>query len=214
MNTYRPSDDIPFRILDELTREDIISQRMLADRLGIALGLVNAYLKRLYKKGHIKLKTLPRNRIKYIITPKGLAEKARLTYDYMHRSINYFRDIRQKIENTYALMVASGVKDVLLWGDGEIAELCYISTRGLPLKIVGVVGNERIENGFFGHHIYSIECLKNVTYDVILIASVGNKAIENISQAGVEPDRIYSLTPPLIPPFVRGGIQGVVNTLA
>ena len=79
---------------------------------------------------------------------------------------------------------------------------------------MGVVGDKRIENGFFGHHIYSIECLKDVTYDVILIASVGNKAIENISQAGVEPDRIYSLTPPLIPPFVRGGIQGVVNTLA
>ncbi|MEK6546525.1 MAG: winged helix-turn-helix transcriptional regulator, partial [Nitrospinota bacterium] len=124
MNTYHPSEDIPFRILDELTREDIISQRMLADRLGIALGLVNAYLKRLYKKGYIKLKTLPRNRIKYIITSKGLAEKARLTYDYMHRSISYFRDIRQKIENTYALMEAYGVKEDLLSGDGEIAELC------------------------------------------------------------------------------------------
>src|SRR3990167_3366392 len=191
MNANLPSEDIPYRILHEFAKEGIISQRVLADRLGIALGLVNIYIKRLYKKGHIKLKTLPKNRIKYIITPKGLAEKARLTYSYMHRSINYFRDIRQKIENTYALMVASGVKDVLLWGDGEIAELCYISSRGLPLKIVGVVGNKRIENGFFGYHIYSIECLKDVTYDAILVAVVIDNAVkDDISQIGVNSNRV------------------------
>ena len=194
MNANLPSEDIPYRILDEFAKEGIISQRVLADRLGIALGLVNAYLKRLYKKGHIKLKTLPRNRIKYIITPKGLAEKARLTYDYMHRSINYFRDIRQKIENTYAIMLTSGVKDVLLWGDGEIAELCYISSRGLPLKIVGVVSDKRIENGFFGYHIYSIECLKDVTYDAILVAVVIDNAVkDDISQIGVNSNRVYYL---------------------
>ena len=194
MNANLPSEDIPYRILDEFAKEGIISQRVLADRLGIALGLVNIYIKRLYKKGHIKLKTLPKNRIKYIITPKGLAEKARLTYSYMHRSINYFRDIRQKIENTYALMVASGVKDVLLWGDGEIAELCYISSRGLPLKIVGVVSDKRIENGFFGYHIYSIECLKDVTYDAILVAVVIDNAVkDDISQIGVNSNRVYYL---------------------
>ena len=194
MNANLPSEDIPYRILDEFAKEGIISQRVLADRLGIALGLVNIYIKRLYKKGHIKLKTLPRNRIKYIITPKGLAEKARLTYSYMHRSINYFRDIRQKIENTYAIMLTSGVKDVLLWGDGEIAELCYISSRGLPLKIVGVVSDKRIENGFFGYHIYSIECLKDVTYDAILVAVVIDNAVkDDISQIGVNSNRVYYL---------------------
>jgi len=194
MNANLPSEDIPYRILDEFAKEGIISQRVLADRLGIALGLVNIYIKRLYKKGHIKLKTLPKNRIKYIITPKGLAEKARLTYSYMHRSINYFRDIRQKIENTYAIMLTSGVKDVLLWGDGEIAELCYISSRGLPLKIVGVVSDKRIENGFFGYHIYSIECLKDVTYDAILVAVVIDNAVkDDISQIGVNSNRVYYL---------------------
>jgi DNA-binding MarR family transcriptional regulator len=193
MNTYLSSEEIPYRILDELTREDIISQRMLADRLGIALGLVNAYIKRLYKKGHIKLKALPRNRIRYIITPKGLKEKARLTYRYMRRSISYFRDIRQKIENTYALMIASGDIDVLLWGDGEIAELCYISSRGLPINIVGVVGDKRIEDGFFGHPIYSEGCLKGIAYGAILVTSAGDKGAKNINQAGVGTDKIYYL---------------------
>ncbi len=193
MNTNTGHDEIALRLLDEFEKEPMITQRALSGRLGIALGLVNAYIKRLYKKGYIKVKNLPRNRIKYIITPKGFTEKVRLTYSYMHRSINYFKDIRQKIERIYALMMASGVRNILLWGDGEIAELCYISTRGLPLNIVGVIGDERMENGFFGNHIYSIEDLSNVEYDAILISSIDGKVIETINQADIKPEKLYYL---------------------
>lgn len=193
MNTNTGHDEIALRLIDEFEKEPMITQRELSGRLGIALGLVNAYVKRLYKKGYIKVKTLPRNRIKYIITPKGFTEKVRLTYSYMHRSINYFKDIRQKIERIYTLMMASGVRNILLWGDGEIAELCYISTRGLPLNIVGVIGDKRMENGFFGNHIYSIEDLSNVEYDAILISSIDGKVIEAINQADIKPEKLYYL---------------------
>lgn len=197
MNNKKASDEVDLRILDEFTKEPVITQRVLADRLGIALGLVNAYVKRLYKKGHIKIKSIPRNRIKYIITPKGFAEKARLTYSYMQISVNRFKEARHKIEQTYSQMMASGVKDVLLWGDGEIAELCYISTRGLPLKVIGVVDGKRAINGFFGCDIYEAEDLKDIAYDAILIAAIkdnleGEKS-EIVSHSGVNPDRIYTL---------------------
>jgi len=122
MNNH-PREDISLKLFDELTKESVITQRALADRIGVALGLVNAYIKRLYRKGHIKIKNLPSNRVKYIITPKGFAEKAKLTYSYMNRSMDYFRDVRQKIEQTYAVMLASDVENILLWGDGEVAEL-------------------------------------------------------------------------------------------
>jgi DNA-binding Lrp family transcriptional regulator len=171
MNTDAP-DEISLKLLDELTRGSVVSQRALADNLGIALGLVNAYIKRLCKKGYIKITSLPRNRIKYIVTPKGFAEKAKLTYDYLHYSINYFKEVRKKIEHAYTVMMASGVKNVLLWGDGEIAELCYISARGLPIAIVGVIGEKDIENGFFGHHVYSVEAAQSVEYDAVLVSSL------------------------------------------
>ncbi len=193
MNSDKAPDEISLRLLDELTKEPLITQRALAARLGIALGLVNAYVKRLYKKGYIKIKNLPKNRIKYIITPKGFTEKARLTYNYMHRSVNYFKEVRSKIENTYTSMMSSGVKNILLWGDGEIAELCYISTRGLPLKIVGIVSERRIENGFFGHHIYSMEDVNNIDYDAVLVSSIQSGIIETIKQSGIDPGRIYYL---------------------
>src|SRR3990167_1227835 len=178
MNDGSAFDKISFRLLTELTEKPTITQRALADRLGIALGLVNAYIKKLYKKGYIKIKALPKNRI---------------TYNYIHHSIGYFKEMRRRIENTYLLMVASGIENVLLWGDGEIAELCYISSRGLPLKIVGVIGVRRIENGFFGHHIYSTECLKDITYDAVLVTAVMDNTVEIISQTGINPDRIYHL---------------------
>jgi len=171
MNT-NSTDEISLKLLDELTRGSVISQRALADNLGIALGLVNAYIKRLGKKGYIKITNLPRNRIKYIVTPKGFAEKAKLTYDYLHHSLTYFKEIRKKIEHAYSVMMASGVQKVLLWGDGEIAELCYISARGLPITIVGVIGEKDIENGFFGHHVYSADTARNIEYDAVLVSSL------------------------------------------
>ena len=180
MNTPNVQDDISLRLLDEFTKEPEISQRALLERLGIALGLVNAYIKRLYKKGHIKIKTLPRHRIKYIITPKGFTEKARLTYTYMNYSIQYFREIRLNIERTYFKMMSEGITTILLWGDGEIAELCFISTRGLPLKIVGVVAEERVDNGFFGHCVFTVGDICALDYDAILISSMDDKVLKNI----------------------------------
>lgn len=193
MNNGNVSDEISLRLLDELTKEPLITQRALAARLGIALGLVNAYVKRLYKKGYIKVKNLSKNRIKYIITPKGFTEKARLTYNYMHRSVNYFKEVRRKIEDTYRVMLSSGIKNILLWGDGEIAELCYISTRGLPLKIVGVVADKGVENGFFGYHVYSPDDVNRIDYDAILVSSMEDRIVDTINQSGISPDRIYFL---------------------
>ena len=193
MNTPNAPDEISLRLLDEFTREPEITQRALAGRLGIALSLVNAYIKRLYKKGHIKIKTLPRNRIKYIITPQGFSEKARLTYTYMNYSIQYFREIRANIERTYARMIADDVKSILLWGDGEIAELCFISTRGLPLKIIGVVADKKIENGFFGHDIFTIADIDNLDYDAVLVSSIDDNSISNSGCGNCNNKRFYYL---------------------
>jgi DNA-binding MarR family transcriptional regulator len=185
-------DEISLKLLDEFTKAPTITQRALADRLDIALGLVNAYVKRLCKKGYIKVKNLPRNRIKYIITPKGFAEKAKLTYNYLHYSLTYFRDVRQKIEQAYTVMLGQGVQTVLLWGDGEISELCYISARGLPIKIIGAVGETGVENGFFGHPVFSPEETQNAEYDAILVASLDGKINDSLG-AHVKEESVYYL---------------------
>ncbi|MBW1824113.1 MAG: winged helix-turn-helix transcriptional regulator, partial [Deltaproteobacteria bacterium] len=78
-----------YRILEEISEDKNLTQRKLSKKLGIALGLTNLYLKRLIKKGHIMVDTMPRNRIIYNLTPNGITEKSKLTYEYMKYSFNF-----------------------------------------------------------------------------------------------------------------------------
>jgi DNA-binding MarR family transcriptional regulator len=76
------------RLMGEIERDASPSQRELSSRLNLSLGLVNTFIKRLVSKGYFKVKTMPRNRVKYFLTPKGLARKSRLTVEYLQYSVN------------------------------------------------------------------------------------------------------------------------------
>ena len=195
MNNIEKNSDsgITLKILDEISRETDITQRTLSSRLNIALGLVNAYLKRLAKKGHIKITKGPMNRVKYALTPEGFTHRVSLTYDYMQTSINFFKDARQRIDSIYRQMISDGVTKVLIWGDGEIAELAYVSMRGLPLQLVGVIDGENTNQGFFGHNIYSFNDVLKLEYDAILIASFSNNEIQKIKELGIDNHKVYCL---------------------
>lgn len=195
MNNLGPDrdNDITLRILEEISQESSITQRTISGNLNIALGLVNVYIKRLAKKGYIKIKKGPMNRVKYALTPKGFSHRVELTYHFMKSSINYFRDARHRIDIIYQQMIQNGVKTVLIWGDGEVAELAYISLRGLPLDLVGVVDGASDDKGFFGHSIYSFEDVAALKYDAILVASFSEKEIQRLSDFGIDREKVYSL---------------------
>jgi len=195
MNKHAENRDnnILLKILDEIDRESTITQRTLSNRLDIALGLVNAYIKRLAKKGHIKITKGPMNRVKYALTPEGFKHRVSLTYDYMHSSIAFFSDIRKRIDNVYREMINSGAKNFLIWGDGELAELSYLSMRGLPINLVGVIDDTEKEKGFFGHNIYSFDEVAGLKFDAVLIASFSEKEIQKIKKLGIDKHKVYSL---------------------
>src|SRR5881397_209507 len=97
----RPNMDVEARrdltVLDAVARDQHITQRSLAAKLGIALGLTNIYLKRLIRKGYIKCVNVQSNRISYLITPRGIVEKARLTYEFMDYSLHLYAGVRQRL---------------------------------------------------------------------------------------------------------------------
>lgn len=186
-------DIIMLRILDEISRESLITQRTLSSRLNIALGLVNSYIKRLAKKGYVKITKGPMNRVKYALTPKGFTHRVGLTYNYMQSSISFFKDARGRIDEIYRKMRVAGVKNILIWGDGEVAELCYISLRGLPLNLVGIIDSQSEGKDFFGYRIYTYEDAPGLDYDAILIASFSDKDLERIKSLGIDEKKIYSL---------------------
>jgi len=114
------------RLLTELSSQDGVTQRSLARTQGMALGLTNLLIRRLAKKGYVKIISLQRNRLRYLITPRGLAEKARLTYEYLEYSLYFYRQIRTFLTQALSRIDPSGRNDVLLYGTGEVAEIAFV----------------------------------------------------------------------------------------
>ena len=107
------------RILEALEEEPDTTQAGLAAQMGVAVGTVNWYLKRLIKKGYVKTKQLERRNLKYFVTPSGLALKARLTKEYMEASLRVYRELREAAKETLERVSAAGYESVGLEGDGE-----------------------------------------------------------------------------------------------
>ena len=126
------------RELDLLTRIEEnpdISQANLASELGVAVGTVNWYLKRLVSKGYVKVKRAQRKKLRYIITPEGIALRARLTVDYIQASFYLDLHTRQKTLTAIRQLRESGFAQVRIEGDGEIAEVCRLTCMENSLPV-------------------------------------------------------------------------------
>jgi DNA-binding MarR family transcriptional regulator len=126
-------------LLKALDMDGARSQRDLAAELGIALGLVNAYLKRCVKKGLIKVAAVPRRRYAYYLTPEGFAEKAQLTARYLAYSFSFLRRARAECAELFDRAAEQGLHRFVLSGAGEFAEIAVLSALGQDVTIVAVV---------------------------------------------------------------------------
>src|SRR4051812_48382669 len=129
------------KLLEEVALNSRITQRSLATKLGIALGLTNIYLRRLVRKGYIKCVNVQSNRISYLITPRGIAEKARLTYEFMDYSLHLYREVRQHLRAVLQECAAAD-RRVAIYGRGEAAELAYLSLKECGLEPVAIFDGE------------------------------------------------------------------------
>jgi DNA-binding MarR family transcriptional regulator len=152
-----------------------VTQRALAAQLGVALGLANLCLKRLASKGLIKMMEFPakpsaRKRLRYVLTPKGAAEKARLSYEYMAYSLRLLRRTRGNLRETMARLDAAGTRRFALCGVGEAAELAYLTLREFGLEPVGVF--DRAAGGrFLGFPVRPLEELAAEEVDGVIVAA-------------------------------------------
>lgn len=181
--------------MGEIDRDGNSSQRELSRRLNISLGLVNTFLKRLVNKGYFKVKTMPRNRLKYFLTPEGLARKSRLTVEYLHYSMNFYRDIKELLLNKYRDMESKNVNHVLFYGAGEVAELAYLYLQLTSIKLVGIIDEEKTGKNFFGHRISRLNRIERTDWDMILLTQLENTEshISRLLQKGVNLEDIATL---------------------
>jgi DNA-binding MarR family transcriptional regulator len=186
------------RILEEVDRESTISQRRLASKLEISLGLVNSFMKRLAKKGYFKATTIPPRRVRYLLTPKGLAEKSRLTLEYLDYSLGYYRQIRQGLAQVVSGLAAEGVGRAGLVGTGELAELAYLSLREHGLALAAVAAGPGEQRGhFLGREVVGWDELSAAGCEAVLLALTRGhaEARRALAAAGVEDSRVHDLVP-------------------
>ena len=163
------------QILEEIGGDYPPSQRYLARKLNISLGLVNSFVKRLAHKGYFKISTIPKNRVKYILTPKGATEKTRLTYEYVQQSYRFYRGARQKMRNLFQDLTKLKVRHVVFYGANELAEIAFVSLQETPIELVAVVDDLKIGEKFLGDIVKDPASLRALSFDRILITAVESR---------------------------------------
>jgi predicted transcriptional regulator len=181
------------QLLEAVHQDSRITQRGLASQLGIALGLANTYLKRLMHKGYIKCVNVQRNRVSYLLTPRGIAEKARLTYEFMDYSLHLYREVRQHLREALLECALAGER-VAIYGRGEAAELAYLCLKESGLEPVAVFDAEEGQD-FLGMPVLSIETHSGVDYDLLIVATLEppGPLLARLVAHGVPRGKLYPL---------------------
>ena len=169
---FKPSERMRnLQLLEEIEQNPRISQRELSNKFGIALGVTNACIKRMARRGLIRLKGFPPRRIAYYITPKGFAEKANLALRFFSYNIQHYAEMKKLISKKLLEMQQSGVKRVAFFGLSDEMEIAYITLQGSDMKLVGIADEEGGKQGtkLLGHKVLSLGEVKDLNPDAILI---------------------------------------------
>ena len=188
------------RVLEAVQQDSRLTQRGLASKLGIALGLANIYLRRMVHKGYIKVVNVQPNRISYLITPRGIAEKARLTYEFMDYSLHLYGEVRQHLRAALRECAAAG-KRVAIYGSGEAAELAYLSLKESGLDPVAVFDSEGGRE-FLGMPVMPIAGHRTVDFDLIIVATLdpSGQHQQALLDVGVPTEKLFPLRKETAPP--------------
>ena len=170
-------------LLDAVERGDV-TQRRLSSELGIAVGLVNSYVKRCINKGLIKVQEAPPHRYAYYLTPKGFVEKSQLVASYFIHSFDFFRRARASCEATLSSMAAAGHKRVAMVGASELAEIATIVATEIDVTIVALVDPHTSKSRFAGIPVRTDLAALADEVDAVMITSLSDP--QSLFEAAVD----------------------------
>jgi DNA-binding MarR family transcriptional regulator len=182
--------NIVLGILEAIDSGEPVTQRAVASELGVALGLVNAYLKRCMKKGLVKMTEAPARRYAYYLTPKGFAEKSKLTASYLSHSFSFFRTARADCEAVLDEAAKRKMPRLALVGASDLAEIMRVCVREQAVELVAVVDAE--QNGSWAGLpvVRAYDDLDRVDAVIVTDLKAPQKAFEEAVQA-LGADRVF-----------------------
>ena len=193
-------------ILTEVASGEAVSQRSLAKQMGIAVGLTNLLLRRIIRKGWVRMIHVKPSRFKYFLTQAGMAEKARMSRDYVEYSVRFYAEMRDRIVENFSVLSAewpvgtrTGAKRVAFFGAGEVAEIGYVCLQSADLTLVGVVDETRT-SPFFGmlvHRLADLSAAKvgDVPFERLVVMALDNPATikRAVESAAVPAEAVFWL---------------------
>ena len=123
-------------LLEQIENDPDVNQSTLATQLGVAVGTVNWHLKRLIAKGYVKVKRAERKKLRYIITPEGIALRARLAVDYVEKSFSLYRKTRQRVREYISEVQSAGYDRLRIIGKGDVADICRLTCLEQGIQVV------------------------------------------------------------------------------
>jgi DNA-binding MarR family transcriptional regulator len=175
---FKPSERMRnLQFLEEIEQNPKVSQRELSNKFGIALGVTNACIKRMARRGLIRLKGIPPRRIAYYITPKGFAEKANLALRFFSYNIRHYAEMKKLISRKLLEMQQGGVKRVVFYGVSDEMEIAYVILQGTDMELVAIVdGDDGVRpQTVLGRKAENPVIIENLKADAILITSIRAK---------------------------------------
>ena len=134
--SYDSSQIRQLEILEQIEANPDLTQADMATQVGVAIGTVNWHVKRLLKKGYVKVTRLQGRRVRYLITPEGIAEKSRLTVRYLQSSMQLYRQVREQSRALLGQVRQAGHRQVVIEGDGDIADVCRLTCLEQHIEVV------------------------------------------------------------------------------
>jgi DNA-binding MarR family transcriptional regulator len=175
IRAFKPSEEMRnLRILQELERNPLVSQRVLSCKFNMALGLTNACLNRMSKRGWIRVEGLNRRRVEYYLTAKGISEKAKLTLKMISRTMEQYSELKKIISNRLLEMKREGMQRIVFYGVGDEMEVSYVTLQGLSLNLVGIVEDDEKcrPQIIFGYELEPVSRIRELKPDGVLITSL------------------------------------------
>jgi DNA-binding MarR family transcriptional regulator len=172
---FKPSEDMrELLLLEELEKNPTISQRELSKKFNIALGVTNACIKKLARKGWVKIRGLNHRQIYYHLTSEGLGMKAKLTLKYLAYNVRLYTDLKKLFTRKLLEMENKGIRRVVFYGVGDEMEVAYVTLQWLNLDLVGIVDDRDEKQGtkVFNYRVERPELIPSMRPDGVLITSL------------------------------------------
>ena len=165
-------------ILERLENNGHLTQRDLSKEVGIALGLVNHLLKKMVKKGWIKIKNIDAKKIRYLITPEGAREKSSLLYKRVESTIHFYIEAKRVIKDKVIHLKNEGIENVSIYGINHISEVLFIVLKELGLELSSVVEERKEGQEWFGYTVVNMDEFVKSNTSVLILASLDKEEID------------------------------------